>query len=146
MPEREFGTPTATKEDSARAYALPVEVPTLRVELEPEDLDTVTLDPRDPFDRALIPMVLTNRAKRRDYAEDGSPFTNFERTADFAGFEAIWLSALFNCAQKLARITALRKNGRLDDPSNEAVEDTLLDNAVYAVIALAIYKESQENH
>lgn len=100
------------------------------------------LDPNDPFEAALIPMVETNRRKRADYAADGDPFSNFRITSGFAGFENAWLSALFNCQQKLARITALRKNGRLAEPKNEAVEDTLLDNAVYGVIALAIYRQS----
>lgn len=104
----------------------------------------IYLDPNDPFEKVLIPIIKTNRKKRGDYAVDGSPFTNFESTSVFANFENRWLSALFNCQQKLARIQALRANGRLDDPNNEAVLDTLLDNAVYGVIALAIATEDIE--
>ena len=104
----------------------------------------VYLDADDPFEKVLIPIIRTNRKKRGDYAVDGSPFTNFESTSQFANFENRWLSALFNCQQKLARIQALRANGRLDDPNNEAVLDTLLDNAVYGVIALAIATEDIE--
>jgi hypothetical protein len=99
------------------------------------------LDKNDPFEKVLVAMVETNRRKRKDYAEDESIFTNFAITSKFANFENRWLSALFNCQQKLARIQALRHNGRLNDPSNEAVYDTVLDNAVYAVIALAILEE-----
>lgn len=40
--------------------------------------------------------------------------------------------------QKLARLTSLRQNGRMADPANEAVADTYLDLAVYAVITYAI--------
>lgn len=97
----------------------------------------VTLDPGDPFERALIAMVETNRRKRRDYALDGDPFSNFTATAQFANFKHRWMSPLFNCAQKLARISSLAANGRTDDPENEAIGDTLLDNAVYGVIAYA---------
>ena len=32
------------------------------------DETMITLDPDDPFDAALIPIVLTNRRKRADYA------------------------------------------------------------------------------
>jgi hypothetical protein len=32
--------------------------------------EVVTLDPGDPFDAALIPIVQTNRRKRADYARD----------------------------------------------------------------------------
>lgn len=106
-------------------------------------MNKITLNPDDPFERVLIPIIHTNRIKRGDYAVDGSPFTNFEQTATFANFENRWMSALFNCSQKLARIQALRANGRLDDPNNEAVMDTLLDNAVYAIIALAIAEEDR---
>ncbi len=113
--------------------------------LNPVAIDAVALDPNDPFEAALIPMVQTNRKKRADYAHDGDIFSNFDSTSNFAGFETRWMSALFNCSQKLARISALRGNGRLDDPANEAVEDTLLDNAVYGVIALAIFMEDKAN-
>lgn len=101
-------------------------------------VDPVTLDPSDPFESALIPMVRTNRAKRADYALDGSPWSNFEDTARAVGIAPVD-SATFNVAQKLSRLRALRANGRLDAPRNEAVSDTYLDMAVYAVIALAIH-------
>jgi len=108
---------------------------------QPASSEAIYLDSSDPFEAALIPMVRTNRSKRGDYALDNDIFSNFNSTSNFAGFENRWMSALFNCSQKLARITSLRANGRLKNPNNEAVEDTLLDNAVYAVIALAIYRE-----
>lgn len=100
---------------------------------------SITLDPSDPFERALVNMILTNRRKRRDYALDGDPFSNFTATARFANFPYRWMSQLFNCSQKLARITSLTANGRVEETANEAVGDTLEDNAVYAVLAYADY-------
>lgn len=100
----------------------------------------VILDEDDPFESALADLVMTNRSKRRDYAHDGDPFSNFKATAEFAGFEVPWMSALFNCSQKLARISSLRSNGRLEDTSHEGVQDTLLDNAVYAIIAYSMFE------
>lgn len=106
--------------------------------------DAVTLDPNDPFDAAIIPIVLMNRRKRQDYAHDGNdPFTNFRESSaalGLAGFGAVE-AADFNIAQKQARLAALRKNGRFDDPANEAVEDTYLDRAVYSIIAYALRLE-----
>lgn len=102
----------------------------------------VTLDPNDPFEAVVLDMVKTNRAKRADYAVDGSPFSNFDDTANalgIDGFNAVD-SALFNVNQKIARLRSLRKNGRMDDTANESVTDTYLDLAVYACIALAIHK------
>lgn len=115
----------------------------LHVESDPYAVG-LKLDPKDPFESALIGMVETNRKKRKDYALDDDIFSNFDATSVFAGFQNRWMSALFNCSQKLARVTSLRANGRLGDVQNEAVEDTLLDNAVYAVIALAIYRQDIE--
>jgi hypothetical protein len=105
-------------------------------------LETVTLDPSDLFDAALIPIVLTNRKKRADYAKDGNAFDNFETSSSLMGLEGFGPteSALFNVTQKLARLKSLRQNGRMDDPQNEAVTDTYLDLAVYGVLAYAIHR------
>lgn len=109
-----------------------------------EDLDAaITLDSTDPFERVLVQIVETNRRKRKDYAADNEMFSNFYDTSRFAGFEHPWISALFNCQQKLSRISSLRSNGRLNDPANEAVEDTILDNACYAILALAMFDQAK---
>ena len=102
--------------------------------------NTITLDPADPFDAAIIPLVLTNRRKRADYAKDGDPFSNFKTTADMLGLDGFGAAeaALFNACQKMARLKALRSNGRMKDPANESVIDTYLDFAVYAIILYAI--------
>lgn len=102
--------------------------------------ETVTLDPDDPFDAALIPIVQTNRKKRKDYALDGDAFSSFTDTSSLMamdGFEARE-AAYFNMLQKVVRLKSLRANGRFDDPQNEAVEDTFLDLAVYGVITYGI--------
>lgn len=102
--------------------------------------DIITLDETDPFELVLCDIIETNRRKRKDYALDGSPFSNFEDTARNLGFNGFGPveSALFNVLQKLARLRSLRANGRMDGVANESVEDTLLDLAVYGIIALAI--------
>jgi hypothetical protein len=103
----------------------------------------VILNPSDPFDAALIPIVLTNRRKRKDYAQDGDPFSNFYTTAEMlglVGFEGAE-SALFNVCQKIARLKALRMNGRMNQTANESVLDTYLDLAVYSIILYAIVLE-----
>ena len=104
--------------------------------------DTVTLDPSDPFDAALIPIVQTNRKKRADYARDGDPFSSFRISSDLLGLVGFGPveAALFNITQKLSRLKSLRENGRMDDPQNEAVADTYLDLAVYAVLLYALHR------
>lgn len=104
---------------------------------------TITLDPSDPFDAALIPLVETNRRKRKDYAADGDPFSNFKETSSALGLEGFGPieSVLFNCLQKQARLKSLRQNGRLHDTQNESVMDTYLDHAVYGIILYAVARE-----
>lgn len=108
--------------------------------------DSTTLDPNHPFEAVLLEMAALSRRKRADYAVDGSPFSNFYETAaemrraGIVGFTALD-SVAFNRAQKTVRLRALKTNGRLDQTANESVRDSLLDDAVYAAIALAIYDE-----
>jgi hypothetical protein len=111
------------------------------VNVEPTGPSRVILDPIDPFEAALIPIVEMNRRKRADYAKDGDPFSNFKMSSALMGIEGFGPveAALHNVTQKLARLCALRSNNR--DPKNEGVEDTYLDLAVYGTITYAIYKE-----
>jgi hypothetical protein len=106
----------------------------------------IVLDENDPFENALIQIVKTNRAKRRDYALDGDPFSNFKATSDLMGIKDFGPaeSAFFNIVQKIARLQSLRANGRLNDTVNESALDTYLDLAVYSVILLAIVREQEE--
>ena len=101
----------------------------------------ITLDPSDPFDAAIIPIVETNRRKRADYAQDGDPFDNFKTTSGLLGLEGFGPeeSALFNILQKVARLKSLRQNGRMEATRNESVSDTILDLATYACILYAIH-------
>jgi hypothetical protein len=103
----------------------------------------VTLDLNDPFEKQLISIVETNRRKRKDYALDGDPFSNFRMTSELLGIPGFGTTeaALFNVIQKLIRLHSLRKNGRIHDTANESVTDTYLDAAVYAVITFAIEME-----
>lgn len=119
----------APLEDDEVFPADPVAVP-------PND---VTLNREDPFERVLVDIVTTNRKKRADYAVDGSPWSNFEFTAGVLNMPTVD-AAVHNVAQKLARLTSLRANGRMEDTANEAVTDTYLDMAVYATIAYAIHR------
>lgn len=100
-------------------------------------LEPLELDPADPFEAALIGMVATNRRKRNDYTVDpaGGPFWNFERSAAQTGMTREQVVEVF-IATKQARLEALTTSGR--PPANEAIDDTIEDRAVYAVIALAM--------
>jgi len=109
-------------------------------------LSSNTLDPSHPFEAVLLVMAALSRRKQADYARDTDLFSNFRETAVAIGIpEFNALAAVeFNIAQKEARLRALRANGRMDDPANESVADTLIDRAVYAVIAVAVHAEMQD--
>jgi len=92
----------------------------------------------------MIGMVEVSRRKREDYASSDDEFSNFRTTARFAGFESPWMSALLNVQQKLERIRSLRENGRIDAPNFETVEDTLMDGAVYAMLAYAMFLQDKD--
>lgn len=94
------------------------------------------LDTEDPFEAALIDLVDMHRRKNADYAH-GSTWSNFDFTAGVLGITA-QEAALHNVAQKIARLAALKANGRTANPNNESVKDTYLDLAVYAIITYAI--------
>lgn len=113
----------------------------------PVPSDSVLLNKFDPFESVLINIVDTNRKKRKDYAADGDPFSNFETSSDLLGLQGFGPieASLFNVTQKLARLKALRTNGRMHDTANESVADTYLDLAVYAVITYAIYMQRAQD-
>lgn len=107
----------------------------------------ITLDENDPFESVLVDIIRMNRRKRADYAADADIFSNFRDTASMLGLSGFSEreSALFNILQKVARLKSLRANGRMDNPNNESVVDTVLDLAVYSVIYLALNKEMQND-
>lgn len=105
--------------------------------------DQIVLDPEEPFDAVLIQMLQTHRAKRADYAGGDHPNQNFYDTA-YQLSQTGGHSVETLIATKQARLRVLLpqvwKNSNTK-PANEGIEDTLLDRAVYSVIALTIWNE-----
>lgn len=99
------------------------------------------LDPDDPFDQLLIPIVEMNRKKRADYTHGGNIYSNFEEVAEATGLTPLEVVDVM-VAVKNARIKALKINAK--GPQNESVEDSYLDRAVYSILALGIAKTSAQ--
>jgi len=72
--------------------------------------------------------------KSADYGIDGDPFRNIRASEEW-GIPA-WLGALIRGSDKTFAV-----KGTL---ANEGVEDSLLDLASYAIIALVLYREEQQ--
>jgi len=80
--------------------------------------------------------------KRHDYAQESDPFANF-RLSELGGIEA-WKGIAVRLGDKYSRLMSFIKKGKLKF-NDESIKDTLMDNAVYSLIALILYEESQEN-
>ncbi len=74
--------------------------------------------------------------KQRDYGTDSDPFANVRASEDF-GIPA-WMGCLIRMNDKVQRLKTFCKTGEL---SNEGVEDSFRDLAVYSIIALCLFRE-----
>jgi hypothetical protein len=78
--------------------------------------------------------------KQADYGTATDPFANVRASEDF-GVEA-WIGALIRGNDKMARLKAFIRRGKL---KNESVKDSLWDLAVYVVIAYVLYEEKEKS-
>lgn len=90
------------------------------------------------FNQVLEEIQAMHDKKRLDYGSDDDPFANI-RASELFGIPG-WLGAIIRANDKIVRLQTFARKGKL---VNESVEDSLLDLAVYAVIALAMYREEQ---
>ena len=74
--------------------------------------------------------------KQQDYGRANDPFANVRASEDFG--VAGWAGCMIRANDKMRRIQKAAQGGTL---SNEGVEDSLMDLAVYSIIALVLYRE-----
>lgn len=74
--------------------------------------------------------------KQADYGRTNDPFANVRASEDFG--VAGWAGCMMRANDKMRRIQKAAQGGTL---SNEGVEDSLMDLAVYSIIALVLYRE-----
>lgn len=94
----------------------------------------------EDFYAALEEIKVLHDRKQSDYGRAEAPFANVEKSADF-GIEP-WVGALVRGNDKMGRLQKAASGGTL---SNEGVEDSLMDMAVYALIALVEYRAMNES-
>ena len=78
-------------------------------------------------------------AKTQDYGADSDALKNIRDGADVVGIEP-WRACLIRMADKMTRLRSYCHNGRVEF---DGVEDTLLDMAAYAAIALVLFREAK---
>lgn len=91
----------------------------------------------DPRFHALLDEIgqLHDR-KQEDYGTDHDPFANVRASQEFG--VAPWIGALIRLNDKVTRLRQFANRGSL---ANESAEDSMMDIAVYALIALVLYRE-----
>ena len=93
----------------------------------------------DEFHTELKKLGDLHDRKQQDYGTDADPFANVRASEDF-GVSA-WMGCLIRMNDKVQRLKTFCKTGEL---SNEGVEDSLQDLAVYSLIALVLFKEKND--
>ena len=95
----------------------------------------------DEFEGILLEMSSLHKKKNQDYGSDEDPFANVRASQEF-GIPA-WLGSIIRANDKMTRLKTFAQKRTL---ANETVEDSLLDLANYAVIALVLYRQSEVAH
>lgn len=121
-----FSAPLMGFDGSTIAPATPLSDP---VEVDTPEGNPVFLDILDEILR-------THIAKNHDYSGKAETFGNI-RAAKRFGIEP-WVGAVLRLNDKVARIASFLEKGEL---KCESIEDSLLDIANYAIIALAVRRE-----
>ena len=90
------------------------------------------------FENVLAEMKELHDRKRSDYGRKEDPFANVRASEDF-GVKG-WIGAMIRCNDKMRRLQAAARGSTL---RNEGVEDSLIDMAIYSVIALTMFREEK---
>jgi hypothetical protein len=88
------------------------------------------------FEGILEEMNDLHDRKQQDYGTAKDPFANVRASEEF-GIPG-WLGAVIRANDKMSRLKSFAEKGVL---ANEPLEDSLIDLASYAVIALILYRE-----
>jgi hypothetical protein len=89
------------------------------------------------FKDAVWEILELHAKKQKDYGTSADPFANVRASEEF-GVEP-WKGGLVRLNDKVTRLKNFALKGAL---ANESVEDSLQDIAVYAIIALCLYREA----
>ena len=92
------------------------------------------------FHAILKELGRTHDRKQADYGRPEDPFANVRASEEW-GIPA-WAGAMLRASDKIRRLQALLRNGRLE---NESARDSFIDLAVYAVIGLVLYEEARHD-
>lgn len=96
-------------------------------------------DPR--FYQLLLKIAELHARKNHDYAEEGDPLSNFRNVAKATGLTLFQVAHVF-LKTKSERIEQLAKKGNM--VKGESILDSLMDNAVYSLLAVILIEEDKK--
>ena len=76
--------------------------------------------------------------KQADYGKKSDPFANVRASEDFG--VAPWIGCMIRANDKMRRVQTMALSGTL---VNESLEDSLMDLAVYSLIAIILHREQE---
>lgn len=94
------------------------------------------------FYELLDQMAELHSRKNHDYAGTSDPLKNL-RACERLNLKP-FMGVMVRLQDKWSRLEEFVKSGQLM-VKNESVIDTLMDNAVYSLLAILLYKEQQKN-
>jgi len=104
---------------------------------------TYSLDLEDPFESILVRIAATHRVKSQDYTGGGEAddLQNFiDQAYQLSATAGESIETLIAVKQARLRVLLPRHIAQVGAPVNEGIADTLLDRAVYSVIALEAWE------
>lgn len=94
------------------------------------------------FYELLNQMAELHSRKNHDYAGKGTPLRNFYKCKEMG--VTPFTGVMVRLSDKWSRLEAFMKQGILE-VKGESVEDTLMDNAVYSLLAILLLREEKQN-
>jgi stalled ribosome alternative rescue factor ArfA len=95
------------------------------------------------FYKLLDQMADLHSKKNHDYSGSDNPLRNFKKckAMGFSPFAGV----IIRMTDKWARLESFMKQGVMA-VNSETVEDTLMDNAIYSLLAILLYREEIEKY
>jgi hypothetical protein len=87
------------------------------------------------FERVIQEVLEMHRRKGADYGTDEDFFANVSASGNWG--IAPWVGAMMRANDKVVRLQAAAKGSTL---KNEGIEDSLIDIATYAIIAVCLFR------
>jgi len=91
--------------------------------------------PLTGFEGILEEMRTMHNKKQADYGRPADPYYNVRMSQDFG--VAPWVGCMMRANDKMKRLQSAAQGSTM---VNESIEDSLLDLAVYCIIALDLYR------